>query len=94
MKENELIFDREKHVCYSEAVKKVIQDRLKKQFPEQEAEKLWEKIQQKYVEYLKTLPYLGGTKDTHNSFGGTTVLRCLRIMRHWTGNLLFRKSMK
>lgn len=71
MKENELIFDREKHVCYSEAVKKVIQDRLKKQFPEQEAEKLWEKIQQKYVEYLKTLPYLGGTKDTHNSFGGT-----------------------
>ena len=32
MKENELIFDRTKHVCYSEAVKQVITDCLKKQF--------------------------------------------------------------
>lgn len=23
------------------------------------------------MEYLKILPYLGGTKDTHNSAGGT-----------------------
>ena len=32
MKEKELIFDRKKHVCYSEAVKKVIQNRLKSNF--------------------------------------------------------------
>lgn len=34
MKENELIFDHTKHVCYSEAVKQVITDCLKKQFCE------------------------------------------------------------
>lgn len=71
MKENELTFDRTKHVCYSEAVKKVIIDRLKKQFSEEESGKLWEQIQLKYVEYLKTLPYLGGAKDNHNAPGGT-----------------------
>ena len=49
----------------------MIQNRLKKQFPQQEVEKLWGKIQQKYVEYLKTLPYLGGAKDMPNSAGGT-----------------------
>lgn len=27
----------------------------------------WEKIQLKYVEYLKNLPYLGGAKDSHNA---------------------------
>lgn len=43
MKENELIFDRTKHVCYSEAVKQVITDRLKKHFSEKEADALWKK---------------------------------------------------
>lgn len=67
MKENELIFDRTKHVCYSEAVKQVITDCLKKQFSKKEADILWEKIQLKYTEYLQTLPYLGGAKDNHNA---------------------------
>ena len=71
MKENELIFDRTKHVCYSEAVKQVITDCLKKQFSKKEADILWEKIQLKYTEYLQTLPYLGGAKDNHNAPGGT-----------------------
>ena len=71
MKENELIFDRTKHVCYSEAVKKVITDQLKKQFSEEKADILWKKIQLKYIEYLQTLPYLGGVKDNHNAPGGT-----------------------
>ena len=44
MKENELIFDRTKHVCYSEAVKQVITDCLKKaNFLKKEADILWEK---------------------------------------------------
>ncbi len=71
MREEELIFDRAKHVCYSKAAKEVIQKRLKKQFSETEADRLWEKIQLKYVEYLKKLPYLGGAKDSHNRAGGT-----------------------
>ena len=53
MKENELIFDRTKHVCYSEAVKQVITDCLKKQFSKKEADILWEKIQLKYTEYYR-----------------------------------------
>ena len=55
MKENELIFDRTKHVCYSEAVKQVITDCLKKQFSKKEADILWEKIQLKYTEYRRSL---------------------------------------
>lgn len=43
MKENELIFDRTKHVCYYEAVKKVITDQLKKKFSEEKADIFWEK---------------------------------------------------
>lgn len=71
MQEKELPIDTEKHVCYSKAVKKVIQDRLRQQFDEEEAKVYWEKIQQQYVEYLKTLPYLGGRKNGHNGAGGT-----------------------
>lgn len=71
MKEKELNFDRKKHVCYSRAVKKVIQNRLGKQFSEMEQEQIWEKIQLKYVDYLKELPYLGGAKSGHNGTGGT-----------------------
>lgn len=71
MQEKELPIDTEKHVCYSKAVKKVIQDRLRQQFDEEEAKIRWEKIQQQYVEYLKTLPYLGGRKNGHNGAGGT-----------------------
>lgn len=59
MKEKELIFDQKKHACYSRAIKKVIQKRLKQQFSENESAKLWENIQLKYLEYLATLPYLG-----------------------------------
>ena len=71
MREEDLIFDRTRHACYSKTAKKVILDRLKKQFPKDEAENLWEKIQLRYVEYLKTLPYLGGPKGNHNGTGGT-----------------------
>ena len=71
MKEKDLPIDLKKHVCYSESMKKVVQNRLKKQFEESDAKLRWEKIQLKYVEYLKTLPYLGGKKCGHNGTGGT-----------------------
>lgn len=71
MQEKDLPIDLEKHVCYSESMKKVVQEHLKKQFNEAGAELRWEKIQLKYVEYLKTLPYLGGRKCSHNGAGGT-----------------------
>lgn len=71
MKEKELDIDLKRHVCYSKKVKKVIQKRLKEQFDAEKAEKIWEKIQLKYVEYLKNQPYLGGRKNGHNAAGGT-----------------------
>lgn len=71
MREEELDIAWEKHVCYSKTVKSVIKARLKEQFNAVKAEKIWEKIQLKYVTYLKTLPYLGGKKNGHNSVGGT-----------------------
>lgn len=71
MKEKELDIDWKKHVCYSKKAKKVIKNRLKEQFASGKAEEIWEKIQLKYVEYLKTMPYLGGKKDGHNGAGGT-----------------------
>lgn len=52
-------------------VKKVIQKRLKEQFDAEKAEEIWEKIQFKYVEYLKKQPYLWGRKNGHNAAGGT-----------------------
>lgn len=71
MKEKQLNFDREKHICYSKRVKQIIREQLRTRYSADEAERLWEKIQLQYVEFLKTLPYLGGRKQTHNGTGGT-----------------------
>lgn len=71
MNENELNFDRKKHVCYSKKVKQIILDHLLMHYTPEKADKLFEKIQFQYVEFLKDLPYLGGKKCTHNGTGGT-----------------------
>lgn len=71
MDEKDLNFDRKKHVCYSKKVKEVIQAHLRMHYSEEEAKELWERIQLKYVEFLKDLPYLGGKKWVHNGDGGT-----------------------
>lgn len=81
MKESELKIDWKKHVCYSKQAKKVIRKRLAEQFDAAETEKRWEDIQLKYVEYLETLPYLGGKKNGHNGAGGT--YDCIAILAYY-----------
>lgn len=71
MQEKELDIDLSVHVCYSQKEKEVLQDYLSKHYSPDEAQRLWEKVQQQYVSFLKDLPYLGGKKCTHNGVGGT-----------------------
>lgn len=65
MDEKELQFDRKKHILYSEHAKSVAQKYLKQEYGEEKAEELWEKIQLKYIEYLKDSPDVGGKKNSH-----------------------------
>lgn len=44
---------------------------MSKRYSPNEAQRLWEKVQQQYVSFLKDQPYLGGKKCTHNGVGGT-----------------------
>lgn len=81
MKESELKIDWKKHVCYSKQAKKVIRKRLAEQFDAGETEKRWEDVQLKYVEYLETLPYLGGKKNGHNGAGGT--YDCITVLAYY-----------
>lgn len=71
MDEKDLKFDRKKHVCYSPKAKGIIQTRLLARYPKSKAEKLWEKIQLQYIDFLKDLPYLGGKNNPHNATAGT-----------------------
>ena len=71
MQEKELDIDLSVHVCYSQKEKEVLQDYLSKRCSPDEAQRLWEKVQQQYVSFLKDQPYLGGKKCTHNGVGGT-----------------------
>lgn len=50
-------------------------------YSEEEAKELWERIQLKYVEFLKDLPYLGGKKWVHNGAGGT--YDCIAIFAYY-----------
>ena len=71
MDEKLLNFDREKHILYSKNVKSLILDKLNKRYSKEEATLKWDKIQNQYVSYLSTLPYLGGKGCRHNGVGGT-----------------------
>ena len=81
MDERELRFDREKHVCYSKAMKQVIRTHLRQHYGEAEAEELWEQIQRQYVAFLEEQPYLGGAKCTHNGAGGT--YDCIAVFAYY-----------
>lgn len=52
MKDSELKFDRTCHVIYSKACKKEIQSKIALHYTPSEQEAVWEKIQNKYVEFL------------------------------------------
>ena len=81
MDEKDLIFDRKKHVLYSQQLKSLVLEKLKSRYSDNEVLTKWEKIQKLYLEYLKDLPYLGGPKNRHNKKGGT--YDCIAMMCYY-----------
>ena len=63
MKESQLVFDRKKHLLYSRKAKQVIRTYLLREYGPERAEQLWEEVQRTYVQFLDTVPYLGGRKN-------------------------------
>ena len=64
MREKDLPIDRSKHAVYTKNAKKCLQRLLGRCYDKAAAEKLWEKIQLQYAEYLKDEPALGGVRIT------------------------------
>ena len=64
MREKDLPFDRTKHMAYTKNAKKCVQKLLRRYYDKHTAEKLWEKVQLQYCEYLKDEPALAGLKIT------------------------------
>ena len=83
MKDKELQFDRTCHVLYSKPCKKQIKAKIALHYPVAEQEKVWEVVQQQYVTYLSDWRTdLGGSKNFHNSVGGT--YDCIALMSYYT----------
>ena len=64
MRENDLPFDRTKHVVYTKNAKNCVRKLLCRSYDEKIAADLWEKVQLQYCEFLKEEPALGGLKVT------------------------------
>ena len=71
MNPSELNIDLKKHVLYSDAMEKIIRKRLSEKYDEAKASEVWDRVQLQYAEFLADLPFLGGSKNTHNGQGGT-----------------------
>lgn len=83
MNDNELQFDRTCHVLYTKQCKKQIQEKIALHYPSSQCEEIWEKIQNKYVEFLSDWRTdLGGSKNFHNGRGGT--YDCIALMAYYT----------
>lgn len=65
MKEKDLPFDQKKHCLYPAKGKKLVREYLRREFGDERAEILWEKIQLQYAEYVKDCPDVGGKKNNH-----------------------------
>lgn len=82
MKDTDLQFDHTCHVIYSKSCKKQIQKKIALHYPEKQQGAVWEKVQQKYVEFLSDWRTdLGGKKNFHNGSGGT--YDCIALMAYY-----------
>lgn len=82
MKDNSLQFDRTCHVIYSRSCKKQIQKKILLHYPKEQRKAVWEKVQQKYVEFLSDWRTdLGGKKNFHNEAGGN--YDCIALMAYY-----------
>ena len=82
MKDSQLRFDRTCHVLYSKACKKEIRKKLALHYPPDGREAMWERVQEKYVEFLSDWRTdLGGKKNFHNGRGGN--YDCIALMAYY-----------
>ena len=82
MKNENLKFDRNRHVLYSKACEKEIKEKIARHYPKEKREDVWTEIQLKYADYLdKWRNDLGGKKNFHNGKGGT--YDCVAILTYY-----------
>lgn len=82
MRDTDLQFDHRCHVIYSKPCKKQIQKKIALHYPKEQQGAVWEKVQQKYVEFLSDWRTdLGGKKNFHNGSGGT--YDCIALMAYY-----------
>ena len=82
MKNKDLQFDRSCHMIYSKQCEKEIKRKIALHYDERERDEVWERAQNKYVEYLAEWRIdLGGKKNFHNGRGGT--YDCIAIMCYY-----------
>lgn len=82
MKDSELQFDRACHVLYSKACKKQLKAKIALHYPQDERERVWERVQRQYAAFLSDWRTdLGGRKNFHNGAGGT--YDCIAIMSYY-----------
>ena len=83
MKNKGLQFDRSCHALYSKECEKQIKNKIALHFPKDERDKIWTKVQLRYVEYLKNWRTdLGGRRNFHNGKGGT--YDCIAILTYYS----------
>ena len=82
MKDSELEFDRKCHVIYSKKCKKEIQKMIATHYEKENQEKMWERVQLQFVEYLKKYRKdLGGKKNFHNGLCET--YDCIALISYY-----------
>lgn len=82
MKDNKLQFDRSCHVLYTKSCKKEIKKKIALHYQPCEREKIWERVQKQYEEFLSDWRTdLGGKKNFHNGKGGN--YDCIALMAYY-----------
>lgn len=82
MREEDLPIDRSCHVVYSKPCKQQMREKIALHYPAEQREEVWERVQEKYVEFLSDWRTdLGGEKNFHNGAGGN--YDCIALMAYY-----------
>ena len=82
MKNKNLVLDRNCHALYTKTCGKEIKKTICKHYDKGSVSKIWEKVQLKFVDFLKNWRTdLGGTKNFHNGIAGT--YDCIALMSYY-----------
>ena len=82
MKDEALPIDRSCHVLYSKPCKQQIREKIARHYPADRCETVWERVQEKYAEFLSDWRTdLGGAKNFHNGAGGN--YDCIALMAYY-----------